>query len=171
MSLPVNHKFITKPPFWILGTIWFLFQYFQSIRADCRANSAVVPLVIPEVVFLFPLITCPYIQYLFARQSWIPCLAFQCFCRAGFHTALTTTAEASLYWWSTRQFNVGENGSQSNPWSEPARDKLTMTTHSAQPRSRCDSFVGKVPFDLNRIGTTRSRQQFGSKTSGFDFGC
>ena len=82
MCLPVNHKLYYKATLQTpglrgsfehmlvsLGIIWFLFQYFQSIRADCRANSAVVPLVIPEVVFLFPLITCPYIQYLFTDRK------------------------------------------------------------------------------------------------------
>jgi hypothetical protein len=99
----------------ILYFIGFLFQHFQSIGADRRANSAVMPLVILKVVFLFPLITCPHIQDLFTWQSWIPCVAFQCFCRAGFYAAITTPAEISLYWRPTRKFNVGENGSQSNP--------------------------------------------------------
>jgi hypothetical protein len=96
----------------------------------------------------------------------MPCAAFQCFCRAGLHAARTTTAEASFYCGPALKRHVGENGSQSNPCSEPARDKLTMTTDPPQTCSCCSRFVGNVPFDINPIGTIRSSQRFGSKTSG-----
>ncbi len=110
-------------------------------------------------------------EFLHAAYSRMPCVAFQCFCRAGFYAARTATAEVSLYRRPTRKFNVGENGSQANPWSERARDKLAMAAYPAQPCSGCCSFVRKVSFDINHIGTIRSRQRFSSKTSDFDFGC
>ncbi len=149
----------------------FLFQNLPSVGADRRANAAVVPLVIPEIVFLFPVVAGPDIQDLFPRQSRNPCVAFQCLCGAGFYAARTTTAEASLHRGTTREFHVGEDGSQSNPWTERARDQLTMETDPAQPRSRGCRFVGEISFDRDRIGSIRGGQRSGTKPSGFDFGC
>jgi hypothetical protein len=72
-------------------------------------------LVVLKVVFLFPLIANVDIQEFFTGGSWIPGIAFQRLCRAGLYAAPAMTAEASLYGWTTWNFNVSENGSQPNP--------------------------------------------------------
>lgn len=142
---------------------------FNSIGTDRQANPAIMPFVIPKVVFFFPPVARPYIQNLFPRQSGMPCGALQRFCRARFYASHATATEAFHRWRTTRKFDVGENRAQSNPGAKGARDQLTVASHPTQAGSCRSRFVGKVSIHIYRICTIRSRQRPRSKPSASDF--
>jgi len=66
---------VTVLPSSLNGIISFFCKCTLSKRTDCRADPAVVAVVILEVVLFFPVIACLYIKNFLAWKSWIPRLS------------------------------------------------------------------------------------------------
>lgn len=107
-----------------------------------------MPLVVLEVVLLFPLVTLPNVQYLFPRNSRIPGFSGQGAGRAGIYTAFAFPAVATLFGRPTRKFHVRENGTQSHPGSKGLGDQLAMAADPPKACQGCSSFMRKARRDL-----------------------
>lgn len=139
------------------------------MRADCRADAAIVPMVILKVMLLLPFIADMNIEKFFAGYSRIPESALQRICRARSNAPATFAAMALLYRCGAGEFHIGKNRSQADPWPELTGNELAMTSDPAQAGPCCRSLLREVAFDMYWIGTFRSPQRLRAEPPGFDF--